>query len=271
MLNAENVTVHYGAHTVVDRLSFSLEEGQWLMLVGPNGAGKSSLISAIAQGVPYEGEIRLNGRNLRDFRPAELARKIAVLAQQHTISYGYTVEEIVQLGRYAHQRGMLGRYAHQRGMLGRLDEDGPDAIERALKLTGMKMLRKRSLLELSGGEVQRAFLAQVLAQEPEILLLDEPANHLDLVYQQSLFTLIGQWLQTPGRAALSVVHDLSIARRYGTHAVLMNEGRAVAQGPIEAVFTPENLQKVYSMDVYGWMNDLYALWQEPVETLRRPG
>ena len=135
----------------------------------------------------------------------------------------------------------------------------------------MKMLRKRSLLELSGGEVQRAFLAQVLAQEPEILLLDEPANHLDLVYQQSLFSLIGQWLQTPGRAALSVVHDLSIVRRYGTHAVLMNEGRAVAQGPIEAVFTPENLQKVYSMDVYGWMNDLYALWQEPVETLRRPG
>ena len=140
MLNAENVTVRYGAHTVVDRLSFSLEEGQWLMLVGPNGAGKSSLISAIAQGVPYEGTIRLNGRNLRDFRPAELARKIAVLAQQHTISYGYTVEEIVQLGRYAHQRGLLGR----------LDEDGPDAIERALKLTGMKMLRKRSLLELSG-------------------------------------------------------------------------------------------------------------------------
>ena len=122
MLNAENVTVRYGAHTVVDRLSFSLEEGQWLMLVGPNGAGKSSLISAIAQGVPYEGEIRLNGRNLRDFRPAELARKIAVLAQQHTISYGYTVEEIVQLGRYAHQQGLLGRR----------DEDGPDAIERAL-------------------------------------------------------------------------------------------------------------------------------------------
>ena len=261
MLNAENVTVRYGAHTVVDRLSFSLEEGQWLMLVGPNGAGKSSLISAIAQGVPYEGEIRLNGRNLREFRPAELARKIAVLAQQHTISYGYTVEEIVQLGRYAHQRGLLG---HR-------DEDGPEAVERALKLTGMKMLRKRSLLELSGGEVQRAFLAQVLAQEPEILLLDEPANHLDLVYQQSLFSLIGQWLQTPGRAALSVVHDLSIVRRYGTHAVLMNEGRAVAQGPIEAVFTPENLQKVYRMDVYGWMNDLYALWQEPVETLRRPG
>ena len=259
MLNAENVTVRYGAHTVVDRLSFSLEDGQWLMLAGPNGAGKSSLISAIAQSVPYEGEIRLNGRNLREFRPAELARKIAVLAQQHTISYGYTVEEIVQLGRYAHQRGLLGRR----------DEDGPDAIERALELTGMKLLRKRSLLELSGGEVQRAFLAQVLAQEPEILLLDEPANHLDLVYQQSLFSLIGQWLQTPGRAALSVVHDLSIARRYGTHAVLMNDGRAVAQGPIEAVFTPENLQKVYSMDVYGWMSDLYALWQDPVESQPR--
>ena len=92
MLNAENLTVRYGAYTAVSRLSFTLEEGQWLMLVGPNGAGKSSLISAIAQCVPYEGTIRLEGKNLRDFRPAELARKIGVLSQQHTVSYGYTVE-----------------------------------------------------------------------------------------------------------------------------------------------------------------------------------
>lgn len=119
--------------------------------------------------------------------------------------------------------------------------------------------------------MQRAFLAQVFAQEPEILLLDEPANHLDLVYQKNLFSLIGQWLQTPGRAALSVVHDLSLARRYGTHAVLMNEGSAATQGPISAVFSPKNLQKVYQMDVYGWMNGLYAPWQTPLESLRRPG
>ena len=154
MLNAENLTVLYGAYTAVSRLSITLEEGQWLMLVGPNGAGKSSLISAIAQCVPYEGTIRLEGKNLRDFRPAELARKIGVLSQQHTVSYGYTVEEIVSLGRYAHQHWLLGRR----------DEKGTDAIEQALEKTGMTALRNKSLLELSGGEVQRAFLAQVFAQ-----------------------------------------------------------------------------------------------------------
>ena len=219
MLNAENVTVRYGAHTVVDRLSFSLEEGQWLMLVGPNGAGKSSLISAIAQGVPYEGEIRLNGRNLRDFRPAELARKIAVLAQQHTISYGYTVEEIVQLGRYAHQRGLLGRR----------DEDGPDAVERALELTGMKLLRKKSLLELSGGEVQRVLLAMALEPLPNILILDEPMSGVDEAGERQLMGLLDEIRTNYDLSILISTHDFAALKRMDK--VILLRRQVLRQGP----------------------------------------
>ena len=251
MLTAENVTVRYDRHTVVDKLSFRLEEGQWLMLIGPNGAGKSSLFSAITQGVPYTGQIALEGRDVRTYKPAQLARRIGVLSQQHSVGYAYTVEEVVGLGRYAYSAGFLS---------GR-DDEGSAKVEQALHITGMTALRHASMLTLSGGEMQRAFLAQVFAQDPSILILDEPANHLDLVYQKHIFSLIGEWLKQPGRAVLSVVHDLSLARRYGTHAVLMHQGRCVARGLMDDVLTTDNLQAVYGMDVNQWMRELLGQWQ----------
>lgn len=251
MLTAEQVTVRYGGRAVVDGVSFSLEAGQWLMLAGPNGAGKSTLIRAIAQGVPYTGRMELMGQDVRALRPAQLARQVGVLSQQHSVSYAYTVEEIVRLGRYAYAQGFLS---------GR-DREGDALVEEALRLTGMTALRGKSVLTLSGGELQRAFLAQVFAQNPRVLLLDEPANHLDLGYQKHIFSLIGQWLQQPGRAVLSVVHDLSLALRYGTHAVLLDGGRCVAQGATREVLTPENLMFVYGMDVGAYMRELLEQWR----------
>lgn len=252
MLTAANITVRYGDKAVVDDCSFTLREGQWLMLVGPNGAGKSTLISAIARSVAYTGSLSVKGEDIRGMTPARAARLIGILSQQHHVSYAYTVEEIVSLGRYAHRKGFLSRR----------DDDGEACIEQALKDTGMDALRHQSMTALSGGEVQRAFLAQVFAQNPDILVLDEPANHLDLVYQKHIFSLISQWLKVPGRAVLSVVHDLSLAKRYGTHALLLDRGRCVAQGTIEQTLTPQNLQQVYHMDVYGWMQDMLSQWED---------
>ena len=251
MLKAERVTVCCDGQVIVDDLSFALEAGQWLMLVGPNGAGKSTLIRAIAQGVPYTGSITLDGRDIRAYKPAQLAQRIGVLSQQHSVGYAYSVEEVVSLGRYAHAAGFLSGG----------DAEGKARVEEALEMTGLAHLRYASVLTLSGGELQRTFLAQVFAQNPQILMLDEPANHLDLVYQKHIFSLIGEWLKTPGRAVMSVVHDLSLARRYGTQAVLMDHGQSVAQGTIPETLTGENLQAVYGMDVFGWMREMYAQWQ----------
>jgi len=251
MLKAEHITVRYGEHTVVDRLSFHLHEGQWLMLVGPNGAGKSTLIEAISQGVPYTGRVLLGETDVRRLKPQQLARRIGVLAQKNAVGYAYTVDEVVGLGRYAYTQSFLASR----------DDGGRELVERALELTGLTELRRASVLTLSGGELQRTFLAQVFAQNPQILILDEPANHLDLKYQQHIFSLIEEWLKTPGRAVMSVVHDLSLARKYGTHAVLMHRGKSVAQGKIRDVLTRENLQAVYEMDVYGWIEDMLAQWR----------
>ena len=251
MLKAENITVRFGERTVVDHLSFHLHEGQWLMLVGPNGAGKSTLIETISQGVAYTGNILLEGRDIRRFKAAQLARKVGVLAQKNAVGYAYTVDEVVGLGRYAYTQSFLSAR----------DDGGKDQVERALSLTGLTDLRHASVLTLSGGELQRTFLAQVFAQNPQILILDEPANHLDLKYQQHIFSLISDWLKTPGRAVISVVHDLSLARKYGTHAVLMNQGKNISQGKIDEVLTQDNLKTVYDMDVYGWMREMLEQWR----------
>ena len=256
MLRGNHITVRYGSFAVIEDLSFHLEEGQWLMLAGPNGAGKSTLIETIAQGVPYTGNIQWKNQDIRRLKPAELARKIGVLAQKNNVGYADTVEEVVGLGRYAYKSGLFSGE----------DSKGKTQVEKALEITGLTELRHASMLTLSGGETQRVFLAQVFAQDPQVLILDEPANHLDLKYQQHIFSLIRKWLEEPGRAVLSVVHDLSLARRYGSHAILLDHGKCVSQGLINDVMTPANLRQVYGMDVYAWMREMLSQWQEPSQS-----
>ncbi len=252
MLNVQNMTVSYGTHTVVNNLSFHVDEGQWLMIVGPNGAGKSTVLNAITQGVSYTGTVLLNGTDVIKQKPSQRAKEVGVLAQNHFVGYEFTVEEVVRLGRYAHSSGLLS---------GRKDSD-EQAVEEALKLTGMESLRNQSVLTLSGGELQRTFLAQVFAQNPRLLLLDEPTNHLDLVYQKQVFALISDWVKQPGRAVVSVVHDLSLARAFGSNALLMHKGETIAQGTVDDVLAPENLDPVYGMDVYQWMRDMLSQWEK---------
>lgn len=250
MLRVENVTVRYGAREALRGASLHLQAGQWLMLCGPNGAGKSTLVGAIGGGVPYTGRILLKGRDVRGMKPHRFARMVGVLPQHNSVGYAFTVEEIVRMGRYAHRRGLFSG--------GQGDEA---SVERAMAVTGLESLRHQNVLTLSGGELQRVFLAQVFAQEPEILVLDEPANHLDLKYQQQLFALIGDWLKQSGHAVITVVHDLSLARRYGTHALLLSGGETVAQGEIGTALSPDPLRQAYQMDVYAWMQGLFGIWQ----------
>lgn len=250
-LNVKDLSVRYGSYTVLNHVSFTLREGQWLMVVGPNGAGKSTLLNAVSRGCRFTGEITLDDRKINTYRSAQLAKKLGVLAQNHAVSYAFTVEEIVSLGRYAHASG-LGRS---------LSKEDRQAVDRALEETGLTALRKNSVLTLSGGELQRTFLAQLFAQDPEVLLLDEPTNHLDLIYQKQVFALVQNWLKTPGRAVFSVVHDLSLAKAYGTDALLLHKGEVLKNGPLASVLTPEALERAYGMDVYAYMRQMLAYWQ----------
>ncbi|MCL1855376.1 MAG: ABC transporter ATP-binding protein [Clostridia bacterium] len=252
MLNVRGLTVRYGSLAVLNDISFTLEAGQWLMVAGPNGAGKSTLVHAISKGVPYRGEVWYRGKNVQAMRSSTLAREMGVLSQSHQVGYAFTVEEVVNLGRYAHRKGRLSF----------TDEQGEEKVRTALEMTGMLPLRRQSVLTLSGGELQRTFLAQAFAQDPNLILLDEPTNHLDLKYQKQTFELIETWVKQPGRAVISVVHDISLARAYGTHAMLLDQGELVAYGNNREVLSKENLTAVYAMDVQGWMRQMLDQWKE---------
>src|ERR1035437_1201023 len=252
ILDVRNLTVRYGLRTIVNDISFEVRSGQWLMIVGPNGAGKSTIVNAVSKGVPYTGEIFFAGTNIAKMKSFETARSIGVLAQNHNVSYSFTVEEVVKLGRYAYSSGIFST----------TDDNDETQIRTALERTGMYSIRHQSILTLSGGELQRPFLAQVFAQDPELLILDEPTNHLDLLYQKQIFELISDWVKDSGRAVISVVHDLSLAKAYGTHALLLDCGAMASSGTIDDVLTSVNLSKAYSMDVYQWMESLLAKWKQ---------
>lgn len=252
MLQVKDLTVKIGDLTIVDHLNFTLAENQWLMLVGPNGAGKSTVVNAVSQGMAYTGTVLYEGKDVKRYKPVELARKLGVLSQQHQVGYSFSVEEVVRLGRYSYSPGIFKN---------KTDTDN-DMVEEALRITGLSDLREQSVLTLSGGELQRTFLAQLLAQDPKLLILDEPANHLDLIYQKQVFSLIREWMQKPGRAVMAVVHDLSLARMFGTHALLMDHGKRIAHGSIDEALKPENLDTVYGMSVSGWMREMLSQWKE---------
>lgn len=252
MLNVENMTVGYGENTIVKAISFDVLEGQWLMLVGPNGAGKSTIVNAIAQGVPYSGNVTFGGKDVRRMKPSEFAKNCGILTQTHNVNYSFTVEEIIRLGRYSYSGGLFAKSS----------SNDDKAVEDAARLTGMLSLMQQSVLTLSGGELQRTFLAQLFAQNPRLLILDEPSNHLDLVYQRQIFELTREWLAHSGRAVISVVHDLSLAKKYGTHALLLHNGRIEAFDTADKVLTRANLNTVYSMDVYAWMQSQLTIWKD---------
>jgi iron complex transport system ATP-binding protein len=253
MLEVNNLTVSVRDKNIVKGVSFSIKEHDLLMVIGPNGAGKTTLIRGIMGILPHRGTVTLEGRDIKSFSSRQLAQKIGVLAQKHQLQFPHTVYQLVGLGRYAHRKS---------GIFNRLQAVDHEKIQEAIFFTGLEDLKMRSVLTLSGGELQRAFLAQVLAQDPQILILDEPANYLDIQYQIAIFNIIREWVSKKKRAVFAVVHDLNLAYTYGTRALLMSEGRIYAQGAVKDVLSRDNLKDVYKVDVAKWMQKLLKNWSE---------
>ncbi len=252
LLSVKDITVLIDGVRLVDSVSFDAYQNEVLMIVGPNGAGKSTLIRAIMGTVNHSGIAYINGQDISRFRPIKLARHIGVLTQYNNLSYSFSVLEVVRMGRYAHIKDFLKRLTHE-------DER---MVERAISMTGIEHLKERSVLTLSGGEIQRVFLAQLFAQDPDVLILDEPTNHLDLQYQIHIFEIIKEWVKGEGKTVVAVVHDLNLALHYGQKAVLLKQGKAVSSGDIKSVLSKQNLDDVYSIDVLGYMNSMLSNWND---------
>ncbi len=252
MLKVEHLTCGYGGAPVVKDLSFEVPAGGRLCILGPNGCGKTTLLRALAGLLPHEGKVTAEGRDLAAMNRRQLARTVALLSQISSVYFSYTVYETVLMGRYAHQTG--GAFS------GPGPEDRAIALE-CMERTGVADLRDRQVTELSGGQLQRVFLARTFAQQPRIILLDEPTNHLDLKYQVELVQELKAWAAGDGRCVVGVLHDVNLALDLADLFLLMEEGRARYFGPA-AEFDPAALNRVYQMDVGGYMRRSLQRWEE---------
>lgn len=252
MLKVEHLTCGYGGAPVVKDLSFEVPAGGRLCILGPNGCGKTTLLRALAGLLPHEGKVTAEGRDLAAMDRRQLARTVALLSQISSVYFSYTVYETVLMGRYAHQAG--GAFS------GPGPEDKRIALE-CMERTGVADLRDRQVTELSGGQLQRVFLARTFAQQPRIILLDEPTNHLDLKYQVELVQELKAWAAGEGRCVVGVLHDVNLALDLADLFLLMEDGQARYFGPA-AEFDPAALNRVYQMDVGGYMRRSLQRWEE---------
>ena len=238
MISLERVSVSLSGTPIVEGVSFAVEEGEWLTLIGPNGAGKSTLLRALAQLVPFTGDIRLDGRPLGRVRRKELARRIAFVPQSPLLPPEMRVREYVLLGRTPY----IATLASER----RSDHE---AADRSLRRLELLELAHRPLRTLSGGEQQRAVLARALAQEAPVLLLDEPTAALDLGRQQQVLELVAE-LRLHGRlTVISAMHELTLAAQYADRLALVSGGRLVAAGVPREIATRELIAEHYNARV----------------------
>ena len=226
------------AGLVLHRLNLAVAPGEVIALVGPNGSGKSTLLRALGRVLrPRGGAVLLDGRAMTEWPTREVARRLALLPQGPTLANDTTVEELVWLGRSPHQ-----------GLLGLPTPADHAAVRWAIAETGIGPLVRRQMSALSGGERQRAWLALALAQQPEVLLLDEPTTFLDLSHQLEVLDLIRYLNLEHGLTVVMVLHDLNQAARYAGRIVVLRDGRVYAEGPPAAVLTPAALRDVFGVD-----------------------
>jgi iron complex transport system ATP-binding protein len=240
LLETQNLTGGYTAKAIIHEITLTLLTGEWLSLVGANGSGKSTLLKLLSRLLkPQQGTVLLDGKAIHSQPASIVAQKLALLPQQQTIPSGLTVRQLVSLGRTPHQPWWQWE----------LNAEDKDKVETALQLTRMDALRDRFVEELSGGERQRAFLALALAQNPQILLLDEPTTYLDIRYQLELLELLKQLNQQHNLTIITVLHDVNLAARYSTRLALLFQGKIFALGKPKEILTPTNLADVLGVEV----------------------
>lgn len=237
MLNVNNISFSYGDYRVLSEVSFTLSPGKIIGILGPNGAGKSTLLKLInAQLKPDAGHIKINNTDLSDFSIHELARQVSTIHQQFAPAFGYRVEELVAMGRYPFT-----------GPFGRLGEADHEIVERALETTGLNNLKDRKISQLSGGEQQLVFTAKALAQQPNILLMDEATSNLDIRHTAHILQLIKDQAKEQQLGVLAVIHDINLASAFCDEILLISEHKAIGPDAPEKLITEATLTAIYNI------------------------
>lgn len=250
LLEVGNLFCKYDKHTVVKDISFSVKENEKLCILGPNGCGKTTILKAISGLMPSEGQILLEGTDLKQVKTKEVSKKIALMTQLSSVYFSYSVYDTVMLGRYVHM---------DKGLFKTTSKLDQDIVLDCLTKTGTADIKDKMITQLSGGQLQRVFLARLFAQDPQIILLDEPTNHLDLRYQLELVDQLNEWATAKNRCVVGVLHDINLALSFASKVLLLNNGKTVSYGKIED-FDLNLISDIYRTNVKSYMLNALEKW-----------
>jgi iron complex transport system ATP-binding protein len=235
-IHVQSVTKRYDRTVVVDDVSLSLAPGGITSIIGANGAGKSTLLSVMSRLLsPEQGAVLVDGADVASTPSNELAQKLSILRQDNHLAVRLTVRDLVEFGRYPHSKG-------------RPTADDRERVERAMAYLDLVPLQDRFLDQLSGGQRQRAFVAMVLCQDTDYILLDEPLNNLDMAHSVAMMRLLRKAADELGKTVVMVIHDINFASFHSDRIIAMRAGAVVAQGTVEEMMRTEVMQRVFDLD-----------------------
>jgi iron complex transport system ATP-binding protein len=261
ILTVNGVDCYYGSVKVLENVHLSVKEGDFVGVLGPNGSGKTTLLRSISRTLkPHRGVILLNDVDVYALKSVEVAKQMAVVPQDTLTAFNFTALDIVLMGRNPH----LSRFQME-------SEKDVAVARKAMELTNTWHLAERPINELSGGERQRVIIARALAQEPKVLLLDEPTVHLDISNQLEIMDLLKELCLKKGLIVLAVFHDFNLASRYCDSAILLNSGKIVSVGDLDEVLTGENVRKVFQVEAVVKRHPITgSLYVIPVSATKAP-
>jgi iron complex transport system ATP-binding protein len=237
MVDVRHVTKRFGSKEVIRDVSVRIRKGKITSFIGPNGAGKSTLLSMISRLIlKDEGEIYIDGTEISKRKSRDLAKKIAILKQTNHIQLRLTVRELVSFGRFPYSQG-------------RLTQEDWEKVDQAIRYMDLEEIQHEYLQNLSGGQRQRAFIAMVIAQDTDYILLDEPLNNLDMKHSVQIMKTLRRLVDEQGKTVILVIHDINFASIYSDYIVALKNGVIVKEGPADEMIDRDILREVYDMDI----------------------
>lgn len=238
MLHVDSISIRYNKKEIVRNFSFHVQKGEVASIIGPNGSGKSTILKGIAKLIPYHtGTVTLGGNDIKTMRTKQMAKTMCMVSQKNEAPADMTVIDLVSYGRHPHKKWYET-----------MNENDMNVVQWALEATQLSHFKDRTVTSLSGGESQRAWIAMALAQQPDILLLDEPTTYLDISHQHDILELVRALNKETGLTVVMVLHDLNQAARYSDQIAVIRQGERVVCGSPSCVMTTDMIRSVYNMD-----------------------
>ena len=237
MIKLKNLSKKYNEKTVVDNVSVNIKTGKITSFIWPHGAGKSTLLSAVSRLIKHDvGEIMIDKKEINSWKSNELSKKVAILKQANNLNVRLTIRELVSFGRFPYSQGNL-------------TQEDWDKVDEALSFMELHEIENQFLDELSGGQRQRAFIAMVIAQDTEYILLDEPLNNLDMKHSVQIMKVLRRLVDELGKTVILVIHDINFASFYSDYVVALKNGEIIRQGPTNEIIEQGTLKEIYDMDI----------------------